>query len=56
MVVDVWIFWILELIFYFLHYPYYSQVSVRVRDKGDHSVMSMENLLSYFKSEIAAFH
>ncbi|RVW47274.1 hypothetical protein CK203_070148 [Vitis vinifera] len=34
--------------------PY--EVSVRVRDKGDHSVMSMENLLSYFKSEIAAFH
>ncbi|KAL6351369.1 hypothetical protein AAG906_035161 [Vitis piasezkii] len=33
-----------------------GQVSVRVRDKGDHSVMSMENLLSYFKSEIAAFH
>ncbi|CBI39735.3 hypothetical protein VitviT2T_030000 [Vitis vinifera] len=32
------------------------QVSVRVRDKGDHSVMSMENLLSYFKSETAAFH
>ncbi|CBI32119.3 hypothetical protein VitviT2T_000773 [Vitis vinifera] len=33
-----------------------GQVSVRVRDKGDHSVMSMENLLSFFKSEIAAFH
>ncbi|KAF9621888.1 hypothetical protein IFM89_028476 [Coptis chinensis] len=33
-----------------------GQVSVRVRDKGDHSVMTIENLLSHFKEEIAAFH
>ncbi|XP_065860987.1 threonine--tRNA ligase, mitochondrial 1 [Euphorbia lathyris] len=33
-----------------------GQVSVRVRDKGDHSVMSIEGLLKHFKDEIAAFH
>ncbi|KAK7307206.1 hypothetical protein VNO77_40063 [Canavalia gladiata] len=33
-----------------------GQVSVRVRDKADHNVMSIENLLKYFKDEIAAFH
>ncbi|KDP21323.1 hypothetical protein JCGZ_21794 [Jatropha curcas] len=33
-----------------------GQVSVRVRDKGDHSVMSMESLLKHFEDEVAAFH
>ncbi|KAG6708278.1 hypothetical protein I3843_06G068100 [Carya illinoinensis] len=33
-----------------------GQVSVRVRDKADHSVMSIENLLKHFGEEIAAFH
>ncbi|XP_022997466.1 threonine--tRNA ligase, mitochondrial 1-like [Cucurbita maxima] len=33
-----------------------GQVSVRVRDKGDHSVMTIESLLSHFKEEVAAFH
>uniref|UniRef100_A0A2N9GPI6 threonine--tRNA ligase n=1 Tax=Fagus sylvatica TaxID=28930 RepID=A0A2N9GPI6_FAGSY len=33
-----------------------GQVSVRVRDKADHSVMSIENLLKHFEEEIAAFH
>ncbi|XP_022152398.1 threonine--tRNA ligase, mitochondrial 1-like isoform X2 [Momordica charantia] len=33
-----------------------KQVSVRVRDKGDHSVMSIENLIKHFKEEVAAFH
>ncbi|KAK9085730.1 hypothetical protein Sjap_026141 [Stephania japonica] len=33
-----------------------GQVSVRVRDKADHSVMSMEELLRHFKEEVAAFH
>ncbi|XP_022932568.1 threonine--tRNA ligase, mitochondrial 1-like [Cucurbita moschata] len=33
-----------------------EQVSVRVRDKGDHSVMNIENLLKHFKEEVAAFH
>ncbi|XP_022934655.1 threonine--tRNA ligase, mitochondrial 1-like isoform X3 [Cucurbita moschata] len=33
-----------------------EQVSVRGRDKGDHSVMSIENLLEHFKKEVAAFH
>ncbi|CAK9326863.1 unnamed protein product [Citrullus colocynthis] len=33
-----------------------GQVSVRVRDKGDHSVMSIESLLDHFKEEVAAFH
>ncbi|XP_022156720.1 threonine--tRNA ligase, mitochondrial 1-like [Momordica charantia] len=33
-----------------------GQVSVRVRDKGDHSVMSTENLLKHLKEELAAFH
>lgn len=32
------------------------QVSVRVRDKADHNVMSIENLLKHFKDEAAAFH
>ena len=32
------------------------QVIVRVRDKSDHSVMSIENLLKHFKEEVAAFH
>lgn len=33
-----------------------SQVSVRVRDKADHSVMSIESLLKHFAEETAAFH
>ncbi|KAJ9188000.1 hypothetical protein P3X46_003402 [Hevea brasiliensis] len=33
-----------------------GQVSVRVRDKSDHSVMSAESLLKHFKDEAAAFH
>ncbi|XP_027360727.1 threonine--tRNA ligase, mitochondrial 1 isoform X3 [Abrus precatorius] len=33
-----------------------GQVSVRVRDKADHNVMSIENLLKHFRDEIAAFH
>ncbi|XP_004489863.1 threonine--tRNA ligase, mitochondrial 1 [Cicer arietinum] len=33
-----------------------GQVSVRVRDKADHSVMSIENLLKHFEDEVAAFH
>ncbi|KAE8648246.1 threonine--tRNA ligase, mitochondrial 1 [Cucumis sativus] len=33
-----------------------GQVSVRVRDKADHSVMSIESLLNHFKEEVAAFH
>ncbi|KAJ4976610.1 hypothetical protein NE237_001716 [Protea cynaroides] len=33
-----------------------GQVSVRVRDKGDHSVKSMEELLNHFAQEVAAFH
>ncbi|XP_057948888.1 threonine--tRNA ligase, mitochondrial 1 [Malania oleifera] len=33
-----------------------GQVSVRVRDKADHSVMSIESLLTHFKNEVAAFH
>nr|POF27529.1 threonine--trna ligase, mitochondrial 1 [Quercus suber] len=33
-----------------------GQVSVRVRDKADHSVMSIENLLKHFVEEVAAFH
>ncbi|XP_061370150.1 threonine--tRNA ligase, mitochondrial 1 isoform X1 [Gastrolobium bilobum] len=33
-----------------------GQVSVRVRDKADHSVMSIENLLTHFRDEVAAFH
>ncbi|KAF5449828.1 hypothetical protein F2P56_030233 [Juglans regia] len=33
-----------------------GQVSVRVRDKADHSVMSIESLLKHFEGEIAAFH
>ncbi|KAF1875145.1 hypothetical protein Lal_00007761 [Lupinus albus] len=33
-----------------------GQVSVRVRDKADHSVMSIENLLKHFRDEVAAFH
>ncbi|XP_038891995.1 threonine--tRNA ligase, mitochondrial 1 [Benincasa hispida] len=33
-----------------------GQVSVRVRDKADHSVMSTESLLNHFKEEVAAFH
>lgn len=32
------------------------QVSVRVRDKADHSVKSIESLLKHFEEEIAAFH
>lgn len=32
------------------------QVSVRVRDGSDHSVMSLEALLEHFKEEVAAFH
>ncbi|XP_010274327.1 PREDICTED: threonine--tRNA ligase, mitochondrial 1-like [Nelumbo nucifera] len=33
-----------------------GQVSVRVRDKSDHSVKSIEELLTHFKEEVAAFH
>ncbi|XP_058771734.1 threonine--tRNA ligase, mitochondrial 1-like [Vicia villosa] len=33
-----------------------GQVSVRVRDKADHSVMTIENLLKHFSDEVAAFH
>ncbi|KAE9607096.1 putative threonine--tRNA ligase [Lupinus albus] len=33
-----------------------GQVSVRVRDKADHRVMSVENLLKHFGEEVAAFH
>ncbi|KAK2392248.1 threonine--tRNA ligase, mitochondrial [Trifolium repens] len=33
-----------------------GQVSVYVRDKADHSVMSIENLLKHFRDEVAAFH
>ncbi|XP_056165961.1 threonine--tRNA ligase, mitochondrial 1 [Syzygium oleosum] len=33
-----------------------GQVSVRVRDKSDHSVMSVGDLLKFFKEEVAAFH
>ncbi|KAK8964739.1 hypothetical protein KSP40_PGU010275 [Platanthera guangdongensis] len=33
-----------------------GQVSVRIRDKSEHSVMSMEDLLKHFKEEAAAFH
>ncbi|THU63984.1 hypothetical protein C4D60_Mb01t21650 [Musa balbisiana] len=33
-----------------------GQVSVRIRDGSDHSVMSLEALLQHFKEEVAAFH
>ncbi|XP_043687898.1 threonine--tRNA ligase, mitochondrial 1-like [Telopea speciosissima] len=33
-----------------------GQVSVRVRDKADHSVKRMEELLNHFAQEVAAFH
>ncbi|KAJ6846204.1 threonine--tRNA ligase, mitochondrial 1 [Iris pallida] len=33
-----------------------GQVSVRVRDKSDHSVMTMPDLLAHFKIEIEAYH
>ncbi|KAI4328227.1 hypothetical protein L6164_020600 [Bauhinia variegata] len=33
-----------------------GQVSVRVRDKSDHSVMSVESLLKLFSDEAAAYH
>lgn len=33
-----------------------GQVSVRVRDKADHRVMSIADLLDHFKEEVAAFH
>ncbi|XP_010533069.1 PREDICTED: threonine--tRNA ligase, mitochondrial 1-like [Tarenaya hassleriana] len=33
-----------------------GQVSVRVRDKSDHKVMSIEDLLNHFKDEVAAYH
>ncbi|KAL6194486.1 hypothetical protein ACLB2K_035570 [Fragaria x ananassa] len=33
-----------------------GQVSVRVRDKGDSNVMSMDGLLEHFKNEVEAFH
>ncbi|KAL5571270.1 hypothetical protein UlMin_020867 [Ulmus minor] len=33
-----------------------GQVSVRVRDKADHSVMSIDGLLKHFVEEAAAFH
>ncbi|XP_057424931.1 threonine--tRNA ligase, mitochondrial 1-like, partial [Lotus japonicus] len=33
-----------------------GQVSVHVRDKAEHRVMSIENLLKHFSEEIAAFH
>lgn len=34
----------------------FFQVSVRVRDKSDHSVMSIDDLLKHFKEENDAFH
>ncbi|CAN6550684.1 unnamed protein product [Malus baccata var. baccata] len=33
-----------------------GQVSLRVRDKGDVTVMTMDNLLQHFKAEVEAFH
>ncbi|XP_058074212.1 threonine--tRNA ligase, mitochondrial 1 isoform X1 [Magnolia sinica] len=33
-----------------------GQVSMRVRDKADHRVMSMEDLLTHFREEAAAYH
>ncbi|PKU69661.1 Threonine--tRNA ligase, mitochondrial [Dendrobium catenatum] len=33
-----------------------GQVSVRVRDKSEHSVRSMEDLLKHFREEAAAYH
>lgn len=33
-----------------------GQVSVRVRDKAEHRVMSIADLLDHFKEEVAAFH
>ncbi|KAI5313896.1 hypothetical protein L3X38_043072 [Prunus dulcis] len=33
-----------------------GQVSVRVRDKGDVTVMSMEGLLQHFEDQVEAFH
>ncbi|XP_050276783.1 threonine--tRNA ligase, mitochondrial 1 [Quercus robur] len=33
-----------------------GKVSVRVRDKADHSAMSIEHLLKHFVEEVAAFH
>ncbi|PQQ19872.1 hypothetical protein Pyn_25720 [Prunus yedoensis var. nudiflora] len=33
-----------------------GQVSVRVTDKGDVTVMSMEGLLQHFKDQVEAFH
>ncbi|XP_030961217.1 threonine--tRNA ligase, mitochondrial 1 [Quercus lobata] len=33
-----------------------GKVSVRVRDKADHSAMSIENLLKHFVEEVEAFH
>ncbi|KAJ8498822.1 hypothetical protein OPV22_009374 [Ensete ventricosum] len=33
-----------------------GQVSVRVRDGSDHSVMSLEALIEHFKEEVTAFH
>ncbi|XP_045805575.1 threonine--tRNA ligase, mitochondrial 1-like isoform X1 [Trifolium pratense] len=33
-----------------------GQVSVQVRDKADHSIMSIDNLLKHFREEVAAFH
>lgn len=33
-----------------------GQVSVRVRDKSDHSVKTMQDLLAHFKEEIEAYH
>ncbi|KAJ8759024.1 hypothetical protein K2173_003262 [Erythroxylum novogranatense] len=33
-----------------------GQVSVRVRDKSDHAVMSLESLLKHLRDEVAAYH
>ncbi|KAG9448755.1 hypothetical protein H6P81_008720 [Aristolochia fimbriata] len=33
-----------------------GQVSVRVRDKADHSVKSMDDLLAHFRDEVEVFH
>ncbi|KAL5988022.1 hypothetical protein ACLOJK_035785 [Asimina triloba] len=33
-----------------------TMVSVRVRDKGDHQVMSMADLLNHFREETAEYH
>ncbi|KAF8380558.1 hypothetical protein HHK36_028046 [Tetracentron sinense] len=41
---------------FLLNFPSALQVSVRVRDKADHSVKSIDDLLTHFKEEVAVFH